>query len=111
MSTDPAAIRRTGKQIKGAGGELESASPITVIDPDERNRTAYHLVRRLNLAFNDLGLLSHLPDHFVKPITDGVAFCALTTKQADRLVLLFETLAIRDRSRKTRTFRGQLKLF
>ena len=69
------------------------------------------LHRRLLLAFHDLGIDKVLPPCWVQPRRGGLAFADLTLSEADRLVLVLETLSERFVDGVTIPGLGQLQLF
>lgn len=69
------------------------------------------LHRRLLLAFHDLGIDKVLPRCWVQPSRGGLAFADPTLSEADRLVLVLETLSERLVDGVTIPGPGQLQLF
>jgi hypothetical protein len=69
------------------------------------------LQRRLLLAFHDLGIDKLLPPCWIQTTTIGLAFGDLTLSEADRLVLVLETLSERLVVAVTEPGPGQLHLF
>jgi hypothetical protein len=71
---------------------VEADAAVTPISSHPERATSHYLARRLLLAFHDLGLMRAVPDGWLQPGPDGVAFRTLTVREADKLVLAVEDL-------------------
>jgi hypothetical protein len=72
---------------------VEPDAAITPISSHPELKTSHYLARRLLLAFHDLGLIESVPNGWLQPGPDGLAFGALSVREADKLVLAIEDLA------------------
>jgi hypothetical protein len=89
-------------------------SPSTTRRPEVSSEIDYqrasHLARRLQIALFDLGLDQIVPDGWISPTSDGVAFNLLTLRQADRLVRALEDVALDYEAQGPKAGPGQLRL-
>jgi hypothetical protein len=69
------------------------------------------LVRRIQIAFFDLGLDRVVPTGWAVPTEGGVAFETLTLKQADQLVRALEDLALDYEGQRPKAGPEQLRLW
>lgn len=66
-------------------------TPIT--QPDSTKNTACDLARRLQVVFQDLGLLPHIPSDWLQPSPDGLSFRSLSVREASQFVRAVEEVA------------------
>jgi hypothetical protein len=92
MRSNPSTNRHTSSEtVESTTAEPDAT--ITSISSHPERATAHYLARRLLLAFHDLGLSESIPRGWLQPGPDGLAFRALTVREADKLVLAIEDLA------------------
>ncbi len=112
MSTppEPAASQRHSDSVNETEPLERNAVVTSITQKDSTKTTAHYLARRLQMVFNDLGLLPHIPSDWLQPGPDGLSFRPLSVREADKLVLALEDLA-QGPSPGTTVSPDQLRLF
>jgi hypothetical protein len=98
------------RQTSAESIRLNTVEPDSAITPTPKS-TAHYLARRLEIVFNDLGLLPHIPSDWLQPGPDGLAFRSLTVREADKFTLAIEDVAHGYRPPRTTVSPDQLRLF
>jgi hypothetical protein len=109
-SSNPSPYRHTsGKSIRVKTASPDSAVTSTTAQ-DPTKTTAWYLARRLRLALHDLGVL-HVPPEWMQATPEGISFRSLSVREADKLTLAVEDLALGRRTAPATPGPNQLPLF
>ncbi len=113
MSTppEPAASQHHSDCVNKTQPMERNAVVTPITQQDSTKTTSWYLARRLQVAFNDLGLIDHLPPDWLQPGPDGLSFRALSVREADQLTLAVEDLALGRLNNRPSAGTNQLPLF